>query len=288
MTDLLYKQRRHPGAPIVVAGLTVASAAGVLAGPAATAVPGGLLLAFVLPGVAMTALVFRYRALSPIERAVLAAACSLAVMIIAGLVLYVAGFGLSRTSWTLGIAGVTLALLALKAVPERVWEGEEESSVEEDTRTQVIPAVPPRPGPFASWSAKRRMTARDLGRQLAPMVLVVALLAGAGYLSFVSSRQSYDVTVTALSATPPGPVDVNGDHTVTITASGLVAGDGPYTMLISGPDGTEVMRRQFAVPSAGGSWNETLTLPAEDRLTVDLLRADESTPYRTLYLAAVE
>ena len=50
-----------------------------------------------------------------------------------------------------------------------------------------------------------------------------------GYLSFVSSRASYDVTVTTLSAAPPGPVNTAGNRVVEVTASGLVAGDGPYT-----------------------------------------------------------
>ncbi len=111
--------------PVQTAVVTVASAAAALAGPAPLAAVGGLLLAFVLPGLALTAIIFRNRTLSAVERTVLAPALSLAVLVVSGLLLYVAGFRLDRTSWTLAVAGATLLALALKAVPDRVWQGEE-------------------------------------------------------------------------------------------------------------------------------------------------------------------
>jgi hypothetical protein len=277
--------------PVFTAVVTVAAGAGVLAGPAATAVIGGMLLAFVLPGLALTALIFRYRRLTAVERTVLAPALSLAVLVIGGLVLYVAGFPLDRTSWTLAAAGTTLAVLALKAVPERVWQGEEEDDGE--TPTRIIPVVrdgdrpPAPPGPFAPWSPKQRVRAVQLVRQLAPMLLVAALLAGAGYLSLISSQHSYDVTVTTLAAAPPAPADASGQRDVAVSASGLVAADGPYTVVVSRPDGTRLAERTVAV-TGSGSWQATLRLPATDRLTVGLFRAGDTVAFRTLYLAAEE
>jgi hypothetical protein len=141
------------------------------------------------------------------------------------------------------------------------------------------------PGPFAPWSAEHKVEVRQLLRQLLPMIMVVAVLAGAGYLSFVSSRASYDVTVTRLSAAPPGVVNAAGNRVVEVTASGLVAANGPYELLVTDPAGAEVLTRTITV-DADGTWSAALTLPSAGRLTVGLFRAADVTPYRTLLLAA--
>jgi len=308
--------------PVQTAVATVASAVAALAGPAPLAAVGGLLLGLVLPGLALTAIVFRNRTLGAVERTVLAPALSLAVLVVSGLVLFVAGFPLNRASWTLAAAGATLLALALKAVPDRVWQGEESEYEYEyvdaadlsekeragvavgaetvriqlggDAPTEVIPVVRdapkarrPRvlPGPFAPWSPEQRVERGLLARQLLPMILVLAVLAGAGYLSFVSSYSSYDVTVTALSAAPPVPAGTTGNRTVEVTASGLVPGDGPYTVAVTGPDGARLLERAVAV-DGDGTWREALTVPAAGRLTVGLFRAGDTTAYRTLVIAA--
>jgi hypothetical protein len=325
MNAVLTRGLTYVTAPVQTAVVTVASAAAVLAGPAAAAVAGGLLLGLVLPGLALTAIIFRHRTLSAVERTVLAPALSLAVLVVSGLLLHVADFRLDRVSWTLAAAGATLAALALAAVPERVWQGEEpeyeyEYVDEEDlpeprdavtvgaetvriplpgtaeAATELIPVIrdaprvrQPRvlPGPFAPWSPEQKVRRGQLARQLLPMVVVLAVLAGAGYLSFVSSYSSYDVTVTVLSAGPPGPVDAAGDRVVEVTASGLVADDAPYTLAVSDGTGTRLLERPVAV-DGDGTWTAALTLPAEDRLTVGLFRAGDTNPYRTLILAAVD
>ena len=307
--------------PVQTAVVTVASAAAALAGPAPLAVAGGLLLGFVLPGLALIALIFRNRTLSAVERTVLAPALSLAVLVICGLLLHAAGIALDRTSWTLAAAGATLLALGLRAVPDRVWQGEEPEFEYEyveagelpaerpgrtagaetvriqlggDTRTEIVAAAPdaarkerkPRvlPGPFAPWSPEQKVRRGQLARQLLPMILVLAVLAGAGYLSFVSSYSSYDVTVTALSAEPPGPIGVDGRRTVEVTASGLLAADAPYTMTVTGPDGARLLERPVTA-DGDGTWTAALTLPAADRLTVGLFRAGDTTAYRTLIIA---
>ncbi|MEV6491355.1 hypothetical protein AB0M20_22485, partial [Actinoplanes sp. NPDC051633] len=142
-------------APVLTGAATVLCSAGVLAGPAALAVPAGLLLAFLLPGLALTALIFRYRVLTGVERAVLAPALSMATMIVAGMGIYVAGFRLDRVSWTIATTAITLLVLALKAVPERVWQGEEEDA---EPMQVVRPDAPP--GPFADDELTERTADR--------------------------------------------------------------------------------------------------------------------------------
>jgi hypothetical protein len=167
-----------------------------------------------------------------------------------------------------------------------------------DAATEFIPVIrdgdpppppakktpPALPGPFAPWTAAHRVEVRQLVRQLLPMILVIGVLAGAGYLSFTSSRASYDVTVTTLSAAPPGAVNASGNRVVEVTASGLIAGDGPYNLLVTNPAGTRVLQRVVNV-DADGTWSAALTLPSAVRLTVGLFRTGDTTAYRTLLIA---
>lgn len=284
-------------APILTATATVAAATAVLAGPRGLAIAGGLALGLLLPGLALIALIFRYRTLTAVERTVLAPALSLATMIVAGLGLYVAGFRLDRISWTLGTAGITLAVLALKAVPERVWQGEEdEEEEEEEPKTQLIPvfrddapAPAPearRPGPFAPRSPEQKADRRMVIRQLLPMLLVLAVLGGAGWLSYANSHDSYQVTVTTLYSDLPGSVGADGGWDVDITASGLVEADGPYTVVVTNPTGNRVVER--TVPADDGEWTATLRLSSTLRMTVGLYRAGDTAAYRTVIIAAAQ
>ncbi|GLY95030.1 hypothetical protein Acsp02_22850 [Actinoplanes sp. NBRC 103695] len=281
--------------PVLTAACTIAAAAAVLAGPRGLAIPGGLALGLLLPGLALNALIFRYRTLSAVERTVLTPALSLATMIVAGLGLYVAGFRLDRISWALGTAGITLAVLALKAVPERVWQGEEEDE-EEGPETQVIPifrddapAPDPaarRPGPFAPRSAEQKADRRMVVRQLLPMLLVLAVLGGAGWLSYANSQDSYRVTVTTLYSDLPGPVGTDGGWDVSIRASGLVEADGPYTVVATDPTGNRTVER--TIPGGDGVWGATIRLPSATRMTIGLYRAGDTAAYRTVIVAAAQ
>jgi Protein of unknown function (DUF1616) len=313
----------------VLAGATVAAAAGVLAGPPATAVAGGLLLGLALPGLALTATLFPGRALTAVERTVLAPALSLAVLVLGGLVIYVSGYALDRTAWTVATAGVTLLALIVPAVPLPRRAGKAEAAraaeiaelaaaaklavqdasrgvgeqrvrmtpVEDTVRlrlddaTVLLPVVrdaDPAPvvPPMTPVRRTERPPLRRIARQLVPMILVLAVLGGASWLSFYSSRNTYDATVTALSATPPGAADATGGRTVTVTVSGLVAADGPYRVAVVDPDGTQTSTRTVPVPG-GGTWTANLPV-GRVRTAITLYRAGDTAAYRTLYVAAAD
>ncbi|MGA5299025.1 hypothetical protein ACPCHT_03810 [Nucisporomicrobium flavum] len=293
--------------PRILAAVTVAAGAAVLAGPLPLTVAGGLLLGFVLPGMALTGALFRGRELTAVERITLAPALSAAVLVVSGLVIHVCRLRLDRVSWTVATAAVTLLALLVPALlprgvpaeapaaedepgpaaapPPRLQLAQRDVAVIAEARTVVMSVVPPEDEEHVAAEEKARRG--RLVRQLLPLVLVLAVLGGASWLSFGTSRETFETTVTALSAAPSGPVDSAGNRTVPVSVSGLVRADGPYTLAVTGPTGASVARRLISV-TGEGTWTESLTLPGAQRLTVTLFRAGETSPYRTLYISAVE
>lgn len=289
----------------ILAVLTVAAGAAVLAGPAPLAVAGGLLLGFALPGMALTGALFTGRMLTSVERTLLAPALSLGVLIVAGLGIHLTGADLDRPAWTVATAGVTLVALLVAALrPRRAAVApqpvEEEVAVAEATpaprlsardaeavaeaHTIVMSVAPSEP--VSEVTATEKAQRYRLARQLLPLALVLAILAGASWLSFGTSRALFDTPVTALSAAPSGPVDSQGNRVVAVSVRGLLDADAPYTLTVAGATGTPPTRRIIAV-SADGTWSENLTMPGDQRMTVSLFRAGDTTAYRTLFISAV-
>jgi hypothetical protein len=294
----------------VAAVVTVAAGVAVLLGPEPAAIVGGLLLAFVLPGLALLDVFFRRRDLTTVESIVLTPALSMGVLIFAGLVMYVTRAHIDRLSWTVATAVVTLVALVAP------WVG---SLYAPEPEPEPAPAPGPTvPGPARAdvggrrlriphgvgqdatvvisiaeveaavdVAAQERSGRRRLVRQLLPLALVVLLLGGAAWLSLDSSRTTHDTTVTALWAAPPGPVDAAGNRTVAVSAKGLLAADGPYKVRVLTAAGKVALTRAVPV-TADGTWTEALRLPGTQRMTVNLYRARDTTAYRTLYLSAVE
>jgi hypothetical protein len=156
-----------------------------------------------------------------------------------------------------------------------------------EANTVVMSMVPvPEPGDRQA-APEERAGRRRLLRQFLPLVLCAAVLGGASWLSFHTSRATHDTVVTALSAKPSGPVNAAGNRTVVVTATGLLAGDGPYTVRATGTAGTTTVERTVAV-TGDGTWSAALNLPAAQRMTVNLYRSGDTTAYRTLSLSAVE
>jgi hypothetical protein len=280
----------------VLAALAVVCGAAVLFAPRPFAVVGGLLLGFVLPGMALLGVLFRRRALTTVERAVLTPALSMGVLIVAGLLIHVTGLRIDRLAWTVATVVVTVAaVITARLLPARRVRA---------VQTVGAPVPPPPAPPLAPsgmaeantvvmsvvplvTTTDREQTPRRLLRQFLPLVLVAVVLGGAGWLSFDTSRDTHHTVVTTLSAAPPGPVDSAGNRTVRVSATGLLAADGPYTVRVTGSAATATVERTVAV-TGDGTWSEALNLPGAQRLTVNLYRSGDTTAYRTLFISAVD
>lgn len=249
----------------VVAGLTVVTSAAVEFGPPPLAVPAGLLLAFVLPGLALTEAVMRpgRRDVGMVERIVLVPSLSLAVLVLGGLALWSAGGHLNRTSWML-LCSVT-AMLAVGVAFYRAQHHTPETGPVERPRFTI--------------------TQERLVKDVLPLTLAVLLLGVAGVWSFADSVNTYDVQVTSLSTDEPGPVDAEGNRTVQVTAAGLTAA-GPYRMVLTGTTGQELSKHDIT-PDTDGDWTGRITVPGDQRVTVNLFRGAETGAFRTLIIAAV-
>jgi hypothetical protein len=284
----------------IIAASAVAAGAAVLFAPLPLAVIGGLLLGFVLPGMALLGVLFGRRVLSSVERMVLTPALSMGVLIVAGLAIHVIGLRIDRLAWTVATVAVTLVAVVAawllqrpagdRAADLRRRVGEETVRIAlggmAEVNTVVMSIVPATREADEQAAAQEQARRRRLLRQFLPLVVVAAVLGGASWLSFQTSRSTHNTVVTALSAEPSGPV-TNQNRTVRLSASGLLAADGPYTVRVTGTAGTTTLERTVAV-TGSGTWTEALSLPGAQRLTVSLYRAGDATAYRTLFISAVD
>ncbi len=285
----------RPRTAYVLAAVTVLAGAAVLSGIRPLMILGGLPLALLLPGAALSALLFRRPdRLVAIERIMLIPALSLGTLVLGGLLAWVARAPLHRPAWLTLSAGVTLAALAAVALrppsTQAARSGSTPPSVRDRARlptprdtTLVLPVFLDREGLFDPEPMTRR---RRLLRQVLPATLAALMLTGAVTLSLVSSIRSQHVTVTTLSVVPPGPADATtGTRDVRINATGLAAGTAAYKLVITTAKGTG--DTSVAVTADGnGLWTSTLTVPGNDRLTLDLYRTGTTTALRTVIIAS--
>jgi hypothetical protein len=276
---------------LVLAGLTALAGLGVLSGLAVLSVTGGLMLAFVLPGMALTTALFRERiSLTTVERLMLVPALSLATLVLGGLAAWGAGLPLQRATW-LGISGLaTLAALATTViwpVPAPVRTARAAAVRAKlptpGDSTLILPVFLDRAGqveqaPQSRWG--RMMPARTV----LPLALAALMLAGAGWYSVWTSVRIHDVQVTGLSAAPSMTANDVGDRAVTVTATGLSAGTA-YALEVVGPTGDVSTRHTLTAP-ADGTWTGTVTVPGGERTTIGLYRSGDTTAYRTVIIAA--
>jgi hypothetical protein len=254
----------------VLSGLTVASGVAVLLGPPAASVPGGLLLGLVLPGAALVGALFRRRRddLGVVERLVLVPALSLATLVLGGLLLWAVGGTLNQVGW-LGISAATTLVAVVVAVARERWG------------TPVDDAEP------AAGSGRLRLPRLDRSRlvhEVLPLVLSVGLLAGFGVYSYRDSVKTYDMSIVAFSASPPGPAGTDGNRAVVVKATGLARTE-LYTLIATDSVGEQIDERSV-VADTHGIWTATLSLPADQRVTVSLLKGATTTAYREVIIAA--
>jgi hypothetical protein len=266
---------------------TLVAAGGVLSGIRALMVIGGVPLALLLPGLALTALLFR-RAdrLVPIERIMLVPLLSLGTLIVGGLLAWVVRAPLHRVTWLVVSAGVTLAACAatlLRGPAAATASGDLPVRGRARLPTAgnsmlILPVFLDREGLFEPEPMDRR---RRLLRQIVPAALSVLLLAAAGWLSLETSVRSHQVTVTTLSVVPPTQtLDSAGDRSIQVNATGLSAD--AYTLVVTGGTSTS---RTAVTPDAHGLWTSTLRLPGDERLTLALYRAGSAAALRTVIVA---
>jgi hypothetical protein len=252
----------------VLAGLTVAAAVAAEFGPLVLSLPAGLLLAFVLPGLALGEAIFRpgRKDVGLAERAVLVPSLSLAVLVLGGLGLWSVGGHLNRASWTMVCAVATLIATGVAYY-------------------RTLRAGEPSGGHSVSTPAAKPVLQERLIREVLPLTLAVLLVAGAGVWSYADSVNTYDIAVSSLSAQPPGPVDSAGNRVVQVSATGLASADGPWRMVWIGDSGAQLGTRDV-VPGSGGDWTGQVTVPGDERITVNLFRGGDATAFRTLIIAS--
>jgi len=236
--------------------------------PVAEAI-AGLALAFVLPGYALVGVLFARRALGAVERLVLVPALSLAVAVLGGLLLYVSGIRLSGVSFALFAAGVTVVAAAVgefrarrtgEAVEGAPGLREAVSRVRADWRS-------------ASWRTRT-------WRWVAPALVSIVLLGAAGWISLGSAHtQERASGVTQLSMLQTG---TGLDRQVSLDLSTRNADPEQYRIVVRG---SADFQASFAPRlGADATWSRDIALPIGGRVTADLYRGAEVTPYRSVFV----
>ncbi|GII23957.1 DUF1616 domain-containing protein [Planosporangium mesophilum] len=262
--------------PVLAAVLAVVAAAAQWVPLPAVRVPTGLLLVFVLPGLALAAALFPGRVLSIVERLVLPPALSLAVLVLGGLGMFAAGIPLGRASWTALTTSVTVAA-AVVARLRRDTAGT--GSAAETAMFGRVLAVD-----------REKMTVGAAVWRLAPLALAVLLIAGAGVLAMRSAGTGGE-PFTGLSLVPsPAPdgqqqAPPQTPRTVQVAIRCEEGEATRYSLRIADPNGFE---RTFDVAlEPGGRWSQTLEVPASGTVTADLFKNGGQAPYRSAHLAGV-
>ncbi len=266
-----------------LAVLALAAAACVLWGPGPLVVAGGVLLAFLLPGLALADLIVRRRAVTGVEQAVLGPALSLGLVVLGGLALHAGGVALGRTSWAFLLAGVTLVALIGAAARDRF--GAAAQVVTAAVPAAAVRAAAGRPGAVAVLDrpAPRPIGPGRFAVRALPLLLAAAVLGGAAWLSLDSVRQSTTAPVTALSVGTPGARMANNLRPVPVTVTGMVDASGPYRIAVTASNGADTEVRTLVADAAGG-WAGTLLVPAGDRVAINLYRAGDAAPFRKTLL----
>lgn len=237
----------------------LATAAVAAACSAGAAVPGlrvvaGLLLVLVLPGYALSALVVPaapagLMRVSPVLwRGMWAVGLSLAVAVLGGLLLNLTPLGLTRMSWAVSLAAVTLLAVAASAWRRR-------RAMQPRGSAAATPATPAAPG-------RPRFSRIAAGYALA----AVALAAAAIMLAVLSAGRQHSPGFAQLWLVPARSPAVSGQATLGVR-SGYQGTETFHLVLRRGPH--PIGTWDFTL-GPGRNWQRTVTAPVGQHLTAQL------------------
>jgi uncharacterized membrane protein len=234
----------------------------------------GLLLAFVVPGMAATAALFFGRPLSTMERVVLAPALSLATLVLGGLLLDALGLRLTAGSWG-GLTAVATVVLA--GVGYLRWLRATRGS-----RTVMVEAVPDDDaGRFAP------ATNRQLVLKLGSLVLAAALLGGASWVALHSATNQSQAGFTALSMVHAD--DANQTDTLRPVTLAVFSHETVSTQYFLRLSGAQSVLNQFTISLQPGEvWQTVVQVPFGEKVTADLFKGVSTTPYRSVYVSGLQ
>ena len=248
-------------------------------GPSVIAIAFGLIFALVLPGYAITRLLGHARDLSRVEELFCIPALSMASIIIGGLVIDVAGFTLTRSTWAVFLAGVTEAALVLDLIlPSRTHAEAADSvpsnSTSPDAGTATVRTAVP---------SRRRLSGRARGLIVGGLLAMTAVVA---VMTMVVGEKDAVATqppaATAIGMVPAFATEAPGS---TRTVSLYVwNGEGAQTTFIIRLTGTGKFTDTIrATVYDNSQWSGRAKVPSTGKVTAELFRPGDKTPYRTVF-----
>jgi hypothetical protein len=242
--------------------LAVVGVAAVVCGALATVpwlrVPSGLLLVLVLPGYALAALTLPdgpTRTSPLLWRGIWTAGLSLAVAVFTGLLLNLTPVGLTRLTWTISLAAVTLAVTVAAALLPRP------ANHQRDPGRSLRPASG-KGGRFPRSAPSRAALVYAAG--------AVAIAGAAIGLAMVSSGRQHTPGFAQLSLVPKEAA-VGGQ--VTLGVRNRYQGSEAFALVLL--RGAQPVGTWDFTLGAGQSWQRDVSAPAGQRLTARLTTGDQ-------------
>jgi Predicted membrane protein len=248
-------------------------------GPSVIAIAFGLIFALVLPGYAITRLLGHARDLSRVEAWFCVPALSMASIIIGGLAIDVGGFTLTRSTWAVFLAAVTEVALILDLILP--WR----------TRAAATDSVPAMGMPPTAGAATVRTTVPS-GRGLSGrtrMLIVSGLLAMTAVVAVmtmvVGERDAVATqppAATAIGMVPAFATEAPGStRTVSLYVWNGEGAPTTFTIRLTGTGKfTDTIR---ATVYDNSQWSGRAKVPSTGKVTAELFRPGDKTPYRTVF-----
>lgn len=243
------------------------------------AIAFGLIFALALPGYAITRLLGHARDLSRVEQLCCIPALSMASIVIGGVVIDVAGFTLTRSTWAVFLAGVTEVALVLDLMLP--WRA----------RAAATDSVPPSGMPPIAGAATVR-TAVPSGRRLSGRARtlivggVLATTAAVAVITMVVGEKDAVATqpraATAIGMVPAFATEAPGStRTVSLYVWNGEGAQTTFTIRLTGTGKfTDTIR---ATVYDNSQWSGRAKVPSKGKVTAELFRPGDKTPYRTVF-----